>query len=380
MNCMRDPKIINWKLLTDEEARESWDETLVRFADCAPFQTYAWGEYRHALNWEQCRWVAFNDKQEPVAMMQASLRRYPLGTGLLWCEGGPVGDLSVCDERLHAAIESTTGLKRVYCRFRCDRTKHIEDALRLTAQGWTLPWSPLTTCYSMLLDLASDEDQLLAGFDRNWRRNLNRSRESNREATQWLDAAPDEVFAVYDSMQNVKGLDEQLSRDEIEQMLTRLKQQLVVYGCRDDRGEIASLLGCLVIGDRACCVLSATSEAGRGLNSSYAVFWAMFQHLRRIDVKYLDLAGIDPVRNHGVYRFKRATGALPIEYLGEWDWASQPAMRWFGNWAIERRDLLKRASTVLSTTRSVIRMPARTVAVGVRAVLSFLAAAWPSID
>lgn len=377
---MRTPENINWKLLTDDEARESWDEMLVDLADCAPFQTHAWGEYRHALHWEQCRWVALNEKQEPVAMMQASLRRYPLGTGLLWCEGGPVGDLSACDERLQAAIKNTTGLKRVYCRFRCDRTKDIEDALRLTAQGWTLPWSPLTTCYSMLLDLAKDEDQLLAGFDRNWRRNLKRSEETNRQATQWLDAGADEVFAVYDSMQNVKGLDEQLSREEIEQILSNLKQQLVLYCSRDERGEIASLLGCLVIGDRACCVLSATSEAGRGLNSSYAVFWALFKHLRRIDVKCLDLAGIDPVRNHGVYRFKRATGAIPIEYLGEWDWASQPAMRWFGNWAIERRDLLKRASSVLSTTRFVIKAPARTVAVSVRAVLSFLAATWPSID
>lgn len=379
-NFMKDPETINWKLLTDEEARESWDEMLVGFADCAPFQTYAWGEYRRALHWEQGRWVALNEKHETVAMMQASLRRYPVGIGLLWCEGGPVGDLSVCDDRLQTAIKSTTGLKRVYCRFRCDRTKDIEDSLRLTAQGWTLPWSPLTTCYSMQLDVAKEDDQLLAAFDRNWKRNLMRSQENNREATQWLDAGADEVFSVYDSMQNVKGLDEQLSREEIGEMLSNLRQNLVFYRCTNDRGEIASLLGCLVIGDRACCVLSATSEAGRGLNSSYAVFWAMFRHLRRIGVKWLDLAGIDPIRNHGVYRFKRATGAIPIEYLGEWDWASQPAMRWFGNWAIERRDLLKRASAALSTTRSVIKLPARTVAVGVRAVLSFLAAVLASID
>src|SRR6185503_2166195 len=188
---MKDREIINWKLLTDEEARESWDEMLVGFADCAPFQTYAWGEYRRALNWEQCRWVALNEKHEAVAMMQASLRRYPVGIGLLWCEGGPVGDLSACDDRLQAAIKSTTGLKRVYCRFRCDRTRDIEDSLRLTAQGWTMPWSPLTTCYSMQLDVAKEDDQLLAAFDRNWKRNLMRSQENNREATQWLDAGAD---------------------------------------------------------------------------------------------------------------------------------------------------------------------------------------------
>jgi lipid II:glycine glycyltransferase (peptidoglycan interpeptide bridge formation enzyme) len=181
-------------------------------------------------------------------------------------------------------------------------------------------------------------------------------------------------------MQNAKGLEEQLSRDEIEQILANLKQQLVLYRCDDKHGQVMSLLGCLVIGERACCVLSATSEAGRGLNSSYGVFWSLFQHCQRIGVKSLDLAGIDPIRNHGVYRFKRATGAAPIEYLGEWDWATHPRMRWFGNWAIERRDLLKRVSSTLATTRAVAKAPARVLATGVRAALTLFVAIGISID
>ena len=366
--------MITWKKLTEEEARQSWDETLARFADCAPFQSYAWGEYRRALNWEQCRWVAVNEEDEVVTMMQASLRRYPGGVGLLWCEGGPVGDLAACDESLHNALKETTGLKRVYCRFRCDRGRNIEDALRLTALGWKLPWSPLTTCYSMTIDLDRTADELLAGCDRNWRRNLRRFQEGNLKVTQWLDAGADEVFAVYDSMQNAKGLEEQLSREEIEQILVNLRHQLVLYRCDDEQGRVMSLLGCLVIGERACCVLSATSEAGRGLNTSYGVFWELFQHCQRIGVKSLDLAGIDPIRNHGVYRFKRATGAAPIEYLGEWDWATHPRMRWFGNWAIERRDLLKRVSSTLAITRSVAKAPSRVVASGVRAALTLFVA------
>jgi hypothetical protein len=372
--------MITWKLLTDDEARQSWDDALIRFSDCAPFQTHAWGEYRRALHWEQCRWIAVDDQGEPVAMLQASLRRYPFGVGLLWCEGGPVGDLSACGDTLQQAIKDTTGLKQVYCRFRCDRERNIEDALRLTAQGWTLPWAPLTTCYSMILSLPSEEDRLLAACDRNFRRNLRRAHESELKATQWLDPTADDVFAVYDSMQNAKGLDEQLSREEIEFILKNLKQQLVLYRCQDAKGETLTLLGCLVIGERACCVLSATSEAGRGLNSSYAVFWELFRHCQRIGVKSLDLAGIDPIRNHGVYRFKRATGATPIEYLGEWDWASRPAMRWFGNWAIDRRDLLKRVSATLATTRIVVKTPAKLVATGVRAALTLLLVTAGSID
>jgi len=58
--------------------------------------------------------------------------------------------------------------------------------------------------------------------------------------------------------------------------------------------------------------------------------------------------GIDPVRNPGVYRFKRASGAEPIELLGEWDWASRPWLRWVGNWAIAQRARVRRAETMLN--------------------------------
>lgn len=326
-----------WELLTNEEAARTWDQTLKTFADCSPYQSYSWGQYREALGWEARRWMAFDENEKVVAMMQGCLRRYPFGVGLIWCEGGPIGDINVCDESLQNAIRATTGLKRGYCRFRCDRPRHIEDVLRLAALGWNTSWSPLTSNYSMVLDLGQDEDRLLAGCERNWRRNLRRAEGLNLTVRQWMDANVDEVLSVYASMQEVKGLNEQWSRKEVEELLRTHKQQLVLYRCDDENQKVVSLLGCMVAGEHACAVFSATSEAGRKLHASYPTFWAVVQHCRRIGIRSYDLAGIDPVRNPGVYRFKRATGATPIEYLGEWDWASRPWLRWLGNWAVERR-------------------------------------------
>lgn len=343
----------HWELLTNDDAQRIWDQNLEGLADCTPYQSYAWGEYRRSLGWEPMRWMAFDDKQKVVTMVQAAVRRYPFGVGLIWCEGGPVGDLSACDESLQQAMKATTGLKRFYFRFRCDRRRHIEDVLRLTAMGWNVSWSPLTSNYSMSLDLLPEEDRLLANCDRNWRRNLRRADESNLTIRQWLDARVDEVLSVYSSMQEAKGLDEQLSRREVEELLRKLKQQLVLYRCDDAQGNVLSLLGCMVAGDQACAVFWATSEAGRKVHASYAVFWELVRHCRRIGVKSYDLAGIDPVRNHGVYRFKRATGAEPIEYLGEWDCASRPWLRWFGNWAVARRARLNWAAQKKTTEASI---------------------------
>jgi FemAB family len=343
--------MVTWKLLTDEEALQSWDRTLLTFDDCSPYQSYSWGEYRKGLGWMPCRWTAIDEREKLVALMHGALRRYPFGVGLVWCEGGPIGDLSVCDQSLLAAIKATTGLKHVYCRFRCDRARNIEDSLRLVAQGWSLSWSPLTTCYSMALDLKQDEDRLLAACDRNFRRNLRRAGESNCKVEQWFNPDVRDVVSVYESMQDLKGIDEQLSGDEIRQMIERLGRELVLYRCVNEAGKVVSLQGVLVVGGRAVSLLWATNEEGRRLLASYAILWALVQHCQKIGVRIYDLAGVDPIRNHGVYRFKRSSGASPIEYLGEWDCATSAAMQWFGNWSIANRDKLKQVESLLKMTR-----------------------------
>src|SRR5262249_16849047 len=131
------------------------------------------------------------------------------------------------------------------------------------------------------------------------------------------------------------------------------KQHLVLYRCDDAAGELACVMGCLVTGDKACLVLSATAARGRELHASYATFWSLIRHLRNAGVRKFDFAGIDPVRNPGVYRFKRAGGGVAVELLGEWDWADRPWLRWFGNFAIAKRNRLRQAETALNRSSKV---------------------------
>lgn len=339
-----------WQLLSNDAAKKTWDEALLRLDDYSPFQTYTWGEYQRALGWEPFRWAAIGERGEIIAMLQGLVRRYPLKLGLIWSEGGPIGDLSLCDERLHETIKQTTGLKRIYSRFRCDRQREVGDALLLTAQGWSRSWFHLTTSYSLSLDLSLEESDLLAGCERNWRRNLRRAEEQDLDVQQWTDPNVDEVVSAYDAMESLKGLEEQHSREEFEHLLKHLERHIVIYRAKDEQGQVVSLHGWLICGNRATAVLSATTERGRELRASYAVVWALIQHCKKLGLDSCDLGGIDPVQNPGVYRFKKATGAAPLEYLGEWDWASRPWLQWFGNWAISRRARLRRAEAALKNS------------------------------
>jgi lipid II:glycine glycyltransferase (peptidoglycan interpeptide bridge formation enzyme) len=340
-----------WELLTPEAAARMWDETLLSLEDYTTFQSYAWGEYRRALGWEPCHWIAYDEEQKVVAMMLGLVRRYPFGLGMVWCEGGPVGDLTACDASLQATIMNTTRLKRVYMRFRCDRSREVRDTLVLSANGWTRSWSPLTSNYSMGLCMKPSERELLAGCERNWRRNLNRANDCGVKVKPWINPDINELLSIYSAMQNLKGLSEQQSREELEFLLTNMRQQMVLYRAEDSAGQLLSITGWLFFGDRAWMWLSATSEEGRKQHASYAVLWSMVQLSLERGVQFCDLCGIDPVANHGVYRFKRGTGADPLEYLGEWDWASSDFLRWFGNLAISRRAQLRTMEGKLSGSK-----------------------------
>ena len=336
-----------WKAFTDEEARLGWDDALARFNEYSPFQSYAWGEYRRGLGWQPYRFAAVNEQNEIVAMLQAYLRRHRLGIGMLWSEGGPVGDLSGCDESLQSIIRETIGLKRLYCRFRCDRPRAVHKVLQLKAQGWNVPWAAVNSGYTAVLDLNVDEEALLARAARNWRANVRRAEKNTIVTQQWLNPTAEEIHSAFRSMEKAKGLDEQHSRDEIEQLLEKAGHQLIIYRSDDESGELHSLGGALVFGHQANLWLFATTEQGRASRASYSIFSALVRHCKRVGVRAYDLGGIDPVNNAGVYRFKKDSGATLVELLGEWDWATQPWLRWFGNWAIHQRRRVRRANRLL---------------------------------
>ena len=336
-----------WKPFTEDEARLAWDDALARFDDCSPFQSYAWGEYRRGLGWQPYRWAAVNEANEIVAMLQAYLRRHRFGIGMLWSEGGPVGDLSVCDETLQSIIRETVGLKRLYCRFRCDQPRAVQKVLELKAQGWNVPWAAINSGYTAVLNLKMDDKALLAQATRNWRANVRRAEKNNLVTYQWLNPTAEAIHSAFRSMEKAKGLDEQHSRDEIEQLLEKAGHQLILFRSDDKRGELMSLAGAMVFGSQANLWLFATTQPGRTSRASYLVLSALVQHCKQVGVTSYDLGGIDPVNNPGVSNFKTDSGGTPVELLGEWDWATQSWLRWFGNWAIQHRSRVRRAENAL---------------------------------
>lgn len=330
-----------WELLADDLAREIWDQNLIGFPYFSPFQTYAWGEYNRALNWEPLYLAARDESGEIIAMMLGLLRRYPLSVGLLWCAGGPVGSVQTLDDSLHQTLMKRTNLKRLYCRFRSDRERSASEALALNNQSWMRSWFMQYSNWTMELDLGQGAAEMLSNCSRNWRRNLLRAQKNDLKIRLWTDPDIDEIIAVYDEMQARKNLPRLVSRRQLEALFERAGSNLICFRAEDREGKLVALRGCLIAGNRALDYLAASTERGRELRASYGVFWRLLEECRGRGARFYDLSGIDPHRNPGVYAFKKETGARPVELLGEWDWASSGWMRWLGNWAIWQRDRLK---------------------------------------
>jgi lipid II:glycine glycyltransferase (peptidoglycan interpeptide bridge formation enzyme) len=328
--------VVTWEQISDADAVASWDRRLLGFDDYSIYQSMAWGEHRRALGWTPYRWIALEDGQ-PVAMAQGLLRRYAGGVGVVWLPGGPVGAIRAWNSALQNAIRRTTRLNVIYCRFNSFRPASDVDLRALRDLQWQQPRSCLGARASLLYDVAREETLRLAACSKNWRHNLKRSHKSGYAVALWDRPDAAEMRAVYAEMEEHKNLAQQHTVQNLRALYAEAGDHLLTVSCRDAAGTLVAFRACAVLGTRAWDMLAATAVAGRRTYASYAAFWALTRECHRRGIGQYDLSGVDPVGNRGVFDFKQGTGATPVEYLGEWEWASPGLLALPANWLIGKR-------------------------------------------
>jgi lipid II:glycine glycyltransferase (peptidoglycan interpeptide bridge formation enzyme) len=143
----------------------------------------------------------------------------------------------------------------------------------------------------------------------------------------WPDPDVDEIISIYRELEAYKGLSAQFSAAELSVLLETFGDQALIYRCVSPQGDLLGLRGCLFTGTQALDYFAATSVHARKMYVSYALMWELLHACIDKGITHYDLNGIDPYANVGVYHFKQGTGAMPLEYLGEWDWATSERVR-----------------------------------------------------
>ncbi|MBI5212495.1 MAG: peptidoglycan bridge formation glycyltransferase FemA/FemB family protein [Nitrospirae bacterium] len=324
--------MVNWKLLDDGNAKAVWDKSLLRFPDYTLFQTFMWGEYKRNSGWSPKRWIAIDENDEIIAMVQGLLRIFPLNLGLIWVPGGPAGDLSAICEGFFKFAKKSTGLKRLFCRFYLNRKNNLPDEDTLRKSNMAKARCSINSGLSMLYNLFPDKSHPKA--TKNWRHNLRRSEKHDLSVRLWERPDIDSMLSVYEQMEGLKKIGRQYSREELIGLFETMSDKITLYRCDNAGGELLGFRGCAIIGNKGWDLLAAVTAEGRRSYASYALFDRLMQYCRDAGILYYDMGGVDPIRNPGVYNFKKGTGAVSQEYLGEWDWAMPRLLRPLVNWAV----------------------------------------------
>lgn len=319
--------MVTWTIFSGGD--QEWNTLLSTLNHSNIYQTSEWGNYRKNLGWDQLRMVVFAD-DKAMSAIQLSVRKLPLGLVMLWAPGAGVGNFDNYGQSLISTIKKLFKSKIVYCRLNFLKEINEIDVISLK-RFWSTPWVKLSTGHSLIFNTEKNESERVIALSGNWRHNLKRSNKYGLKIMEWIGPNPLEIFSIYQVMEQFKGIGQQYSLTGIERLLVNLGGNLIVYKCLDAADNLIALRGCAFSGIKAWDLFAAATPAARKVYASHALFWALTSKCHELGVISYDMSGADPIRNVGVYNFKRGTGARDIKYLGEWEWSNYPFVKIFIN-------------------------------------------------
>ncbi len=205
-------------------------------------------------------------------------------------------------------------------------------ATRLTALGWKeLPteggFSAGQPKFNFQVPLAGrTEDDVLAGMNQLWRRNIKKAAKAGVEVTTGTRDDLVDFHRVYaETAERDHFTPRPLSYFERmwDALTAEEADRIVLYLARHE-GDLVAATTMVRVGEHAWYSYGASTTAKRDVRGSNAVQWQMMRDALAAGAATYDMRGItetlDPADSHvGLIQFKVGTGGEAVEYLGEWD-------------------------------------------------------------
>lgn len=179
---------------------------------------------------------------------------------------------------------------------------------------------------------ARSEDDVLAGMNQLWRRNIKKAAKAGVEVT--ASAGGDDLKAFHDLYVHTAERDRFTPRPlaYFERMFTALSAEdpgrIGLYLAHHD-GDLVAATIYVRVGGHAWYVYGASSTTKRDVRGSNACQWAMIRDSLAAGCDVYDLRGITPTLSAddshvGLIQFKVGTGGQAVRYIGEWDLPLRP--------------------------------------------------------
>lgn len=325
--------MVTWRQFSG--TADEWDYQL-RSLDGGLYQTFGWGEVKHVSGgWQPLRLIGMREKS--VVAVASVLVRRRFGLVICWIPDGLINSSNLFDASFRKDLSSILQTNFFYCRISFLRSATANMGSALLENGWKRPTSCMSSGLTMLYDLHGDQSNRIQKTTGNWRHNLKRSSRYSLSVEHWKNPDANQISALYREMELLKSLPVQHSLVELEAIIKHLKNQIVIFRCLSENGDLLAIRAAGLLGERAWDLLAASGAAARKVYATHATLWALLNWCQQNGFKYYDLSGVDPIGNKGVYDFKHGTGANLVECLGEWEWSSVPGLSYLVNWMISRK-------------------------------------------
>jgi lipid II:glycine glycyltransferase (peptidoglycan interpeptide bridge formation enzyme) len=327
--------------VTDAD-RDDWQTFLEQHASGDFLHDWAWAPVAELDGQPQRRFVLSEDSQ-PVAIVAAQVRQLTRGRSFWYVPHGPVLDYGAdgASRRVAATLDGLRAAGREEGAIAVKIEPRIEAGAPALAalSGHRLRRTPgtLQVAQTRIVELAADDDKMLAGFDKDTRYSVRRAQREGvtvRVINQAEDLRPiDALHRLVEATQQRAGFAmPPLARYRAAWSALAGAGRARILEARVGDELVAS--GMLVVeGDRSFYLFSGSRREAAGEQkryASYALQWAMMRDARDSGVRYHDLWGIAPHDAgpdhpwHGVGLFKKGFGGREVIWAGSWDLVIDP--------------------------------------------------------
>jgi hypothetical protein len=214
---------------------------------------------------------------------------------------------------------------------------------------------------TIVLSLAPSLEQLRKSLDQKWRNRLNRAEKNDLTVLEGSGVSEYDTFAqMYQELWNRKKFETTVDVAEFRRICDHLPDglKLRILICRQ-QGEPVSAIVCSAVGHIGVYLLGATTDLGMKAQGAYLLQWQMIKWLKENGFQYYDLGGIDPVKNPGVYHFKKGFSGQDVSRMARLESCDDFVSSWLMKAADLARDGLPQMLANLRTGRRRAGIPER---------------------
>ncbi|GCE04053.1 lipid II:glycine glycyltransferase FemX [Dictyobacter aurantiacus] len=319
--------------------RAEWDAFVENHPNGHFLQSWGWGELKATAGWSPLR-LALCSEEQIVAVAQVLRKtapRVPLALGhLAYIPRGPVVDWQQPElVRTFFAQLDRYVRRQGALALRWEPDVEVATTAGEAVERFTREWgateiAPVQPGRSIVLDLAPDEDRLLAQMKEKWRYNVR------------LGARKGVQVRLASSLADVEGWYTLLrttgDRDQFGiHSLAYYQRVWELYAPSDNLrlllaehdGQLLAGIMIAIMGRQAIYLYGASSNQQRQLMPNYVLQWEAIRWAKQCGAHVYDFWGIPASDDEdeamaGVYRFKRGWGGRVVQYAGGYEHIYRP--------------------------------------------------------